>query len=103
MLEKIQPGILTGAVAGQRNSGQAKTSPAELLDAARQFESLLLSELLKSVREASGSGWLGTGEDAAGDSAMGLAQEQFAQALAQGGGLGLSKLIAGGLERTNPK
>jgi Rod binding domain-containing protein len=103
MLESIQPGIPPGAVARPGHSGQAKTSAAEVRDAARQFESLLLSELLKSVREASGSGWLGTGEDAAGDSAMGLAQEQFAQALAQSGGLGLSKLIAGGLEQTNPK
>jgi len=73
-----------------------------LVDAARQFESLLIAEMLKSMREASGSGWLGTGEDAAGDSAMALAQEQFAQALAQSGGLGLSKLIVGGLERAKP-
>ena len=102
MLEKIQSGTPPESVAGQADSSQAKTSPAQLLDAARQFESLLLSEMLKSVREASGSGWLGTGDDAAGDSAMALAQEQFAQALAQNGGLGLSKLIVGGLERAKP-
>jgi Rod binding domain-containing protein len=102
MLEKIQSGTPLESVAGQADSSQGKTSPAQLLDAARQFESLLLSEMLKSVREASGSGWLGTGDDAAGDSAMALAQEQFAQALAQNGGLGLSKLIVGGLERARP-
>ena len=101
MLETIPSGIPLGAVDGQEKSSRAKTSPAQLLDAAKQFESLLLSEMLKSVREASGSGWLGAGEDAAGDSAMGLAQEQFAQALAQGGGLGLSKMIAGGLQRAD--
>jgi Rod binding domain-containing protein len=102
MLDKIQAGALPGAVAGQGDSGRAKTSPAQLLDAARQFESLMIAEMLKSMREASGSGWLGTGDDAAGESAMGLAQEQFAQALAQNGGLGLSKLVVEGLERGKP-
>ena len=102
MLDKVQPGSPTGAILGQGNSGPAKISPAQLVDAARQFESLLIAEMLKSMREASGSGWLGTGEDVAGDSAMALAQEQFAQALAQSGGLGLSKLIVGGLERAKP-
>ena len=96
MLEKLQPGISPEAVAGPGNSGKAKTSSAELLDAARQFESLMIAEMLKCMRDASGSGWLGTGEDASGDSVMGLAQEQFAQALAQNGGLGLSKLVVDG-------
>ena len=102
MLDKIHAGALPGAVAGQGDSGQAKTSPAQLLDAARQFESLMIAEMLKCMRDASGSGWLGTGEDASGDSVMGLAQEQFAQALAQNGGLGLSKLVVDGLERGKP-
>ena len=102
MLDKIQAGTSLGAAGGPGESSQAKTSPAQLLDAARQFESLLLSEMLKCIREASGSGWLGTGEDAAGDSAMALAQEQFAQALAQNGGLGLAKVIVKGLERAKP-
>lgn len=101
-MDKIQSGTPPETIAGQANSSQAKTSPAQLQDAARQFESLLISEMLKSVRESSGSGWLGTGDDAAGDSAMALAQEQFAQALAQGGGLGLSKLIVGGLASPRP-
>jgi flagellar protein FlgJ len=99
MLDKIQAGSSLETVVGPRDSSQAKTSPAKLLDAAMQFESLMLSEMLKSMREASGGGWLGTGDDAAGDSAMSLAQEQFAQALAQNGGLGLSKMVAQGLER----
>ncbi|MBS1213594.1 MAG: hypothetical protein H6R26_2211 [Proteobacteria bacterium] len=102
MLDKIQAGASPGVVAGQGDSRQAKTSPAQLLDAARQFESLMIAEMLKSMRDASGSGWLGTGEDASGDSVMGLAQEQFAQALAQNGGLGLSKLVVDGLERGKP-
>jgi Rod binding domain-containing protein len=66
---------------------------ARILDATKQFEALLLAEMLKSMREASGGSCFGAGEDAAADSAMALAQEQFAQALAQNGGLGLSKLL----------
>jgi hypothetical protein len=34
-------------------------------------------------------GWMGTGDDQSADSAMELAEEQFAQALASRGGLGL--------------
>jgi len=61
--------------------------------AAREFESLLLSQILKTVSESSGGGWMGTGDDQAGMQALGLAQEQFAASLAAGGGLGLAKMI----------
>ncbi len=70
-------------------------SPADVQEAARQFESLLLGQILRSVREADG-GWLGGG-DAAGDCATGFAEEQLANALSQAGGLGLARLIAAGL------
>ncbi len=66
--------------------------------AARQFEALLLAQWMKSLREA-GSGWLGTGGDAAGETAMELAEEQFAQALAQQGGLGLARMVTQALPR----
>ena len=74
-----------------------QSSPAKIEWAARQFESLLISQLLKSMHEPDSSGWLGAGEDQSADSAMELAEEQFAQALASGGGLGLAKLIMQGL------
>jgi Rod binding domain-containing protein len=48
------------------------------------------------VREE-GSGWLGTGDDEAGATASSLGEEQLAKAMAAGGGLGLSKVIASGL------
>jgi Rod binding domain-containing protein len=69
--------------------------------AAKDFEALLIGQMLQSVREE-GSSWLGTGEDdKASDAAFGMGEQQLALALAQGGGLGLSKVIASGLER-NP-
>jgi Rod binding domain-containing protein len=64
--------------------------------AAKDFEALLIGQILHSVREEE-SGWLGTGDDDAGATALGLGEEQLAKAMAEGGGLGLSKVIASGL------
>jgi Rod binding domain-containing protein len=68
--------------------------------AAGQFESLLIAQMLKSMRESE-SGWLGTGEDSASDSAMAMAEEHFASAISAAGGLGLGKLVTAGLESPN--
>jgi Rod binding domain-containing protein len=69
-------------------------------DAGGQFESLLIAQMLKSMREAE-SGWLGTGEDSASDSAMAMAEEHFASAISSAGGFGLSKIVSSGLEAPN--
>ena len=66
-----------------------RDDPKRVADAARQFESLLIGQLLKSMRESGEGGWLGTGDDQAGAQAMELAEEQMAQALAQQGGFGI--------------
>ena len=97
MLETVVAQVRAGGTAEQGAVGRGKNEPAQILDTAKQFEALLLAEMLKSMREASDGGWLGGDGDPAGDSALALAQEQFAQALAQGGGLGLSNLVAAGL------
>jgi Rod binding domain-containing protein len=78
----------------------AVTSPAKptnARDAAQQFEALLLGQMLRSERE-SGNGWLGTGEDSSGDSAVDYAEQQLALVLARQGGLGLAGLISSSLE-----
>ncbi|HWQ56909.1 MAG TPA: hypothetical protein VN442_24690 [Bryobacteraceae bacterium] len=69
----------------------------KLAAVARDFEALLVSELLKTARAAGSEAWLG-GEDAAADSAFGLAEQQFSRAIADAGGLGLARLITRGLE-----
>ncbi|HEX4167535.1 MAG TPA: hypothetical protein VHZ55_18875 [Bryobacteraceae bacterium] len=61
--------------------------------AAQQFESLMVGEMLKSVREDSSDGWMGGGESTGDDSAMSMAESQLANALSQNGGLGLSSVI----------
>lgn len=70
-----------------------KQTPSKIHDAARQFESLMIGELLKSVREASSEGWLGSGGSDANDSALGMAEGQLATAIANGGGIGLATMI----------
>jgi len=81
-------GQLPSAAAGLKSVG----------DAAREFEALLIGQMLKSAREADGSeGWLGTGEDSSGTSVLEFAEQQFAQLMAGGGGLGLAKMVTQGL------
>lgn len=74
----------------------------KIRDAARQFEALLIGQMLKSMRDSEG-GWLGTGDDEASSSAMEYAQEMFAQSLSSNGGLGLANLVAAGLTPFNER
>jgi Rod binding domain-containing protein len=67
-------------------------------EAARQFEALLITFLLRTMREAGAEGWLGTGEDRGSAAAMEMAEAQFAEALSAQGGLGLARLVAEGLK-----
>ncbi len=81
-------------------SGADTLRPKDLKQAATQFEALMLSELLKSVHEGEGPGWLGTGEDEAGSSMMDMAEEQLSQAMAAQGGLGLARMV---VQQLTPK
>ena len=83
------PAVLTSGVT-------AKDDPAKVKDAAKQFEALLMGQMLKSMHDADG-GWLGTGDDESASSAMEYGQEIFAQSMAQSGGLGLADVVAKGL------
>ncbi|HEY3841257.1 MAG TPA: hypothetical protein VGL72_32020 [Bryobacteraceae bacterium] len=88
---------LPGTVSGTLQPGaKHKDDPIRIHQASQQFEALLISQILKSAHDES-EGWLGTGDDQAGTSAMGIAEEQFAQALSSRGGLGLANLIEKGL------
>ncbi|MDP9054996.1 MAG: hypothetical protein M3N93_11965 [Acidobacteriota bacterium] len=78
-------------------AGQATDAdPKKQLAAAQDFESLLIGQMLHSMRE-NGSSWLGTGDDDAGATAFGFGEDQLARALTKGGGLGLANVIAAGL------
>jgi Rod binding domain-containing protein len=92
-------GSLPGLGATATSQQRTPDNPERIADAAKQFEALLLAQMLKTVRESEESGWMGTGEDQSAAAAIGLAEEYFAQALATSGGLGISELIVSGLER----
>jgi Rod binding domain-containing protein len=81
--------------------GAAKLPDPKAHGAAQQFESLLVAQLLKSTHQ-SGGGWMGTGDDQSGQTAMDYAEEQFASAIVAGGGLGLTKMIEKSLASPAP-
>ena len=93
MIQSVPGGAPTiGDPSAAPVKGQTKTA-----EAARQFEALLIGQMLKSMRDSEG-GWLGTGDDEASASGMEYAQEMFAQSLAANGGLGMAKLVMRGLD-----
>ena len=91
------PPVSSAAPNALAPSAHGADNPTKIKDAARQFEALLIGQMLKSMRDSEG-GWLGTGDDQASSSAMEYAQEMFAQSLAANGGLGMAKLVMRGLE-----
>lgn len=71
--------------------GMAKPSKVE--DAAKQFEGLMIAQMLKTARENTEE------TDSSGSTMLDLADQQFSQVLANNGGLGLAKLIVKGLNQ----
>jgi Rod binding domain-containing protein len=72
--------------------------PRDAVEAARQFEALLIGQMLRTAHQSGSDAALGSGEDAAGDTMWDVSAQQFAQVLANNGGLGLARLIAQGLK-----
>jgi Rod binding domain-containing protein len=88
------PGITTAT-----DASLSKTdNPEKTHNAAVQFEALLVGQILKSAHEEDG-GWLGAGEDQTAGAAMQMADEYFARAVSEHGGLGLAKMITQGLDK----
>ncbi len=75
---------------------QAGATTQKADKSAKDFEALLIGQMLRSVREE-GSGWLGTDGDDADATAMGLGEEELAKAMSAAGGFGLAKVVASGL------
>ena len=70
----------------------ADAQPKNTEEAARQFEALLIDQMLRSARETTSEE-----DDSEADTMFDVAGQQFAQMLADRGGLGLAKLITRGL------
>jgi Rod binding domain-containing protein len=70
--------------------------PGNIAEAAKQFEALLIAQMLRTARESS-SGSL-DGESSSADTMFDVAGQQFAKVLADNGGLGLAKMIVQSLK-----
>ena len=71
--------------------------PNTVEGAAKQFESLLIGEMLRSVRESTADD-----EDECDNTKqtmLDVADQQFAQVLASNGGLGMARMIVHGLQQ----
>jgi Rod binding domain-containing protein len=80
--------------------------PDKIAESAKQFEALMIGQMLKSAREASGGGWMWNEddqEDQTGSMIMEMAEQGFSQAMAARGGLGIAKMVTANLERHHAK
>jgi peptidoglycan hydrolase FlgJ len=82
---------------------QASKDDPKMARVAKQFEALIVGQVLKAAREASDGGWLGTDDDQTGELALEMAEQGFSQALAARGGLGISKSVVANLRRSGAK
>lgn len=88
-----------------QGSAGAKPSPAEVQKAARQFEAIMVRQLLapsiQPLMEGGGLGGAGAGGGQGGGVYGYLLTDTLATSITQGGGLGLSSVIARQLAPTS--
>lgn len=85
--------------AAQQGVAADPRQAARIGRAASDFEALLIAQMLRSARESSASG-SDEGDGAETNSSlMELGEQQFAQAMANSGGLGVAKMVVAGLSR----
>ena len=78
----------------------AEPTPKTPEAAARQFESLLVAQLLRSAREASEDGLDSNGDQNSEKATLHeIAEQQLGQILTRQGGLGLSQMVVQGLKQ----
>jgi Rod binding domain-containing protein len=72
-----------------------EAKPKKEEGAAKQFEALLIAQMLRSAREAASD------EDSTASTMIEAGEQQFSQLLANSGGLGLAKLVVKGLQTSD--
>ncbi len=90
---KVAPSISRVSQAVRDDS---KDSPTRIGHAARDFEALLIGQMLKSAREAGESD---EEEKDPNSTMIDFGEQQFAQALASSGGFGIAKMVVAGLTK----
>ncbi len=78
-----------GSIAPNLDATVAK--PTKIEGAAKQFEALMIAQMLRTARENTED------PDSSGSTMLDVADKQFSQVLANNGGLGLAKLVVNGL------
>jgi Rod binding domain-containing protein len=71
----------------------AAPTPTKVEGAAKQFEALMIAQMLRTARENTEDG------DSSSSTMLDVADQQFSQVLANNGGLGLATLIVKGLNQ----
>lgn len=95
----MRPNPIADASPGFTPSGAAPPRPSKIEDAARQFESLIIAQMLRTARESGTGGGFGDEEDSSSTTMLEVSEQQFSQLLANNGGLGLAKMVVSGLQR----
>ena len=75
----------------------ATTQSTKVEGAAKQFEALMIAQMLRTARENTED------QDSSGSTMLDLADQHFSQVLANNGGLGLAKLVVKGLNNADHK
>jgi peptidoglycan hydrolase FlgJ len=86
---------ITSDVSSQVGAGLDVQKQAKLVDAAQQFEAMMLQEMLKPMRGGKDS-WGGddkSDSDSASDTISSFGTESFAKAISKGGGFGIAKQV----------
>jgi peptidoglycan hydrolase FlgJ len=88
---------ITSAAAMMPTPAEPKPKTAE--GAAKQFESLLIGEMMRSVRESTADD--DDENDNTKQTMLDLADQQFAKVMSDNGGLGMARMIAKGLKNAD--
>jgi flagellar protein FlgJ len=96
---------ITSEIASQVDSELDGRKQAKLVDAANQFEGMMLQELLKPMRPGQDS-WGGdekSEEDSASDTISSFGTEALAKSISQKGGFGIAKKVISQVESEHRK
>ena len=91
--------LLSSTLPSHGTTSHVADTPDYIHKAAKDFEAILIAQVLKSARE-SGGGMTGDAdeEDETNSTMIELGEQQLAQALAGGRGLGIANMVEAGLK-----
>ena len=89
--------VMAGFASNDLDKG--KSTPERVLAAAKEFEAMLLEQMLKEARTSSS---LSEEPDQASNTLREIADQQFARLIASQGGLGISKVLVDSFKKATP-